>query len=137
LARRSAEAAREIKGLIDASVSAVAEGTRLVHETGRTIGEVTAGVEEANELIGVIAVASREQSNGVDGISNALSQLQGVTQQNAHMVQDAATASVELKEESARLSELVGRFRVDEHRDPPPRPLAIAHARKHLKRLPG
>jgi len=137
LARRSAEAAREIKGLIDASVSAVADGARLVHETGRTIGEVSAGVEEANELIGVIAVASREQSNGVDGISNALSQLQGVTQQNAHLVSDAAMASGELKEEAARLSELVGRFQVDELRAPPARPVAIAPERKHFKRLAG
>jgi methyl-accepting chemotaxis protein len=129
LARRSAEAAREIKGLIEASVSAAVEGTRLVRETGNTIGEIKTGVEETNELIGVIAIASREQSNGVEGISTALSQLQGVTQHNAGLVQDAAMASVQLKEEAARLSALVGRFQVDERRDPLPG--------KHLKRLPG
>jgi methyl-accepting chemotaxis protein len=114
LSKRSAEAAREIKSLIEASVGAVAQATRLVHETGRSIGDVTAGVEEATQLIGVIAIASREQSNGVEGVSAALAQLQGVTQENAHLVQDAALASVELKEEAARLSELVGRFQVDE-----------------------
>jgi methyl-accepting chemotaxis protein len=114
LAQRSAEAAREIKSLIEASVSAVDEGTRLVHETGRTIGDVSAGVEETNELIGVIAIASREQANGVDGINKAVIQLQGLTQKNAGLVQDAAVASVELKEEAIRLEALVGRFRLDD-----------------------
>ena len=138
LARRSADAAREIKRLIDDSVSTVEEGTRLVHDAGRTIDDVTAGVEEANELIGIIAIASREQSNGVEGISTALSQLQGVTQQNAGLVQDAAMASVELKEEAARLSGLVGRFRVDEDADVPlPVAPAIPVKRKQIKRLQG
>ena len=146
LAQRSADAAREIKALIEASVVAVAEGTRLVHQTGRSIGDVTASVEEATELLGVIAVASREQSNGVAGISDALSQLQAVTQQNAHLVQDAALASVELKEEAAGLSDLVGRFHVDEPRGHPGGPAAARHAPptpqlpsspKHFKRLPG
>ena len=142
LSRRSAEAAREIKALIEASVTAVAEGTRLVHETGRSIGDVTQGVEEATQLIGVIAIASREQSNGVEGISTALSQLQGVTQENAHLVQDAAMASAQLKEEAARLSDLVGRFHVDETAAAEPstsrRASATPHLpRAHLKRLAG
>jgi methyl-accepting chemotaxis protein len=61
----------------------------------------------------VIAVASREQASGVEGINTALVQLQGVTQQNAAVVQDAAFSSVTLKEEAGRLFELVGRFQVD------------------------
>jgi methyl-accepting chemotaxis protein len=137
LARRSADAAREIKQLIGESVSAVADGTRLVREAGHTISQATTAVEEVNELIGIIAVASREQSGGVQGISDALSQLQGVTQQNAHLVQDAATASVELKEEAGRLSTLVGRFRLDESAANPVRTLEIAPQGKPLKRLPG
>jgi hypothetical protein len=119
LAQRSAEAAREIKSLIEASATAVDEGTRLVHETGRTIDDVSAGVEETNELIGVIAIASREQSNGVEGINKAVVQLQGLTQKNAGLVQDAAVASVELKEEAVRLEDLVGRFRLTRPEFPP------------------
>jgi len=138
LARRSADAAREIKKLIDTSVSTVEEGARLVHDAGRTIDDVTAGVEEANELIGIIAVASREQSNGVEGISTALSQLQGVTQQNAGLVQDAAMASVELKEEAARLSGLVNRFKVDEAPAAPVSAMAVLPPKgKQIKRLRG
>jgi methyl-accepting chemotaxis protein len=113
LAHRSADAAKEIKSLITDSAANIGDGTRLVHEAGETIGEVMARVEEVNELIGVIAVASREQASGVEGINTALVQLQGVTQQNAAVVQDAAFSSVTLKEEAGRLFELVGRFQVD------------------------
>jgi len=138
LAQRSAEAAREIKGLIEASVTAVDEGTRLVHETGRTIGDVREGVEETNELIGVIAIASREQSNGVEGINKAVVQLQGLTQKNAGLVQDAAVASVELKEEAVRLEDLVGRFRLDEDPGSRPAPVAVLPPEsKQIKRLRG
>jgi methyl-accepting chemotaxis protein len=114
LAHRSADAAKEIKGLIGNSAADVHEGTRLVHEAGQTIDQVMAKVEEVNELIGVIAVASREQASGVEGINTALVQLQGVTQQNAAVVQDAAYSAVTLKEEAARLFQLVARFQIDE-----------------------
>jgi methyl-accepting chemotaxis protein len=138
LAQRSAEAAREIKGLIEASVSAVDEGTRLVHETGKTIGDVSEGVEETNELIGIIAIASREQSNGVDGINQAVIQLQGLTQKNVGLIQDAAVASVELKEEAVRLEELVGRFRLDEAPRPQSAPITVLPPEsKQIKRLRG
>jgi methyl-accepting chemotaxis protein len=114
LAHRSADAAKEIKVLIGNSAADVKEGGRLVDEAGRTIDEVMAKVEEVNELIGVIAVASREQASGVEGINTALVQLQGVTQQNAAVVQDAAFSAVTLKEEAGRLFDLVGRFQIDE-----------------------
>ncbi len=113
LARRSAEAAREIKELISHSTENVDQGRALVDAAGRVIDAVTAHVEEVNELIGVIAIASREQAGGVEGINRALSQLQGVTQHNASVVQDAAFSAVQLKEESAKLFDLVGQFRVD------------------------
>ena len=114
LARRSAEAAREIKELIGHSTENVDQGKTLVDAAGRVIDEVTAHVEEVNELIGVIAVASREQAGGVEGINKALSQLQGATQHNAGVVQDAAHAAMQLKEESAKLFDLVAQFRLDE-----------------------
>ena len=122
LAQRSAQAAKEIKALIGDSVANVNQGSRLVHDAGRIIGEVTHDVEQVNELIGVIAVASREQASGVEGVNRALTQLQGVTQQNAAAVQDAAFASVTLKEEAGRLSQLVGDFRVDSAAPSPQRP---------------
>jgi methyl-accepting chemotaxis protein len=114
LAQRSAQAAKEIKALIADSVASVDQGTHLVHDAGRIINEVTASVEQVNELIGVIAVASREQSSGVESVNRALTQLQGVTQQNASVVQEAAYSAVTLKEEAGRLFDVVSRFRVDD-----------------------
>jgi methyl-accepting chemotaxis protein len=126
LAHRSAEAAKEIKGLIGASASSVSAGAKLVHEAGQVIADVMHNVEEVNEQIGVIAVASREQASGVEGINTALAQLQGATQQNAAVVQDAAYASVRLKEEAGRLFELVAHFHVDTAPDAAPAPRARA-----------
>jgi methyl-accepting chemotaxis protein len=124
LAQRSAEAAKEIKELIGDSVSNVQRGTRLVHEAGDIIGEITTSVEQVNELLGVIAIASLEQSGGVEAINRALVQLQSVTQQNAAVVQQAAFSAVTLKEEASGLFDLVGRFRMDETHAavPAPRP---------------
>jgi methyl-accepting chemotaxis protein len=114
LARRSAEAAKEIKALISDSVADVATGARLVQAAGEIIHDITDKVEEVNELIGVVSIASREQATGVEGINGALSQLQGATQANASAVQGAAYSAVQLKEEAGRLFELVRRFRLDE-----------------------
>jgi methyl-accepting chemotaxis protein len=113
LAQRSAQAAREIKGLIGDSVTNVFQGSQLVHQAGGMIREVTDSVEQVNELLGVIAVASREQSVGLEAINKALMQLQGATQQNAAVVQQAAYAAVTFKDEAAELSGLVGRFQTD------------------------
>jgi len=114
LAQRSAQAAREIRGLIAESVDSVSAGSRLVRESGDVIEQVTDSVENVNALIGVIAVASREQANGVEGINNALARLQGSTQSSATLVQQAAQSALRLREEAERMSELVGRFRMDE-----------------------
>lgn len=114
LARRSAEAAKEIKALLSESVADVGAGAALVHDAGAAIDEVTSSIEQVNELIGIIAVASREQSAGVEGIHKALAELQGATRHNAALVQQAAFSAVTFKEEAGRLSELVGRFRIDD-----------------------
>jgi methyl-accepting chemotaxis protein len=138
LARRSADAAKEIKALIGDSVANVDQGARLVQEAGEIITEVTSGVEEVNELIGLIAVASREQASGVESINTALAQLQGVTQHNAAVVQDAAYSAVTLKEEAGRLFDLVGRFRVDEAAGAPNRGMASLPSRaSHVRLLSG
>jgi methyl-accepting chemotaxis protein len=114
LAQRSAQAAREIRGLIGESVGNVGEGTRLVQETSRIIDDVSGAVEQVNELIGIVAVASREQADGVESVNLALSQLQQATQRTAAVVQEAAFAAVTLKEEAALLAERVGVFHTDE-----------------------
>jgi methyl-accepting chemotaxis protein len=126
LARRSADAAKQIAGLIGTSSESVAAGTRLVGEAGDVIRQVTSTVEEVSQLIGEIAIASGEQASGVEGINRAIVQLQGVTQDNAALVHDAASSSARLKEEAARLSELVGRFRVDSDGAAPRRPGMLA-----------
>ena len=135
LARRSAEAAKEIKALIGDSAANVDQGAKLVHEAGQTITEVTSSVEQVNELIGVIAVASREQASGVEGINRALTQLQGVTQRNASEVQQAAYSSVTLKEEAGNLFDLVGKFKVDG--EAAAAPSARRPAKRPLGLLPG
>ena len=119
LARRSAEAAKEIKGLIGNSVADVEQGARRVHEAGGIIDAVVTSVEEVNELIGVVAIASREQATGVDGVNTALGKLQAATDKNSAVVQDTAYSAVTLKEEAARLFELVARFRVAESESAP------------------
>jgi methyl-accepting chemotaxis protein len=113
LARRSADAAREIKTLIGESVASVEQGARLVHESGRTISDVAVSVDQVNALIRDISVASSEQASGVEGVNKALMQLQGVTQANSAVVQQAAHSAIAFKEEAARLLDLVARFRVD------------------------
>ena len=113
LAQRSADAAKEIKSLIGDSVQSVEQGARLVQDTGRIISEVSASVERVNELIGVIAVASREQSSGVEGVNKAILQLQGATTDNAQAGHQAAEAARTLRDESERLLQLVGRFKID------------------------
>ena len=114
LAHRSAEAAREIKKLIGDSVADVAEGDRLVQDAGAIIHQITDKAEQVNELLGVIAIASREQTSGVDAINGALGQLQGATQDNASAVQAAAHSAAKLRDEAGRLFQLVRRFRLDQ-----------------------
>jgi methyl-accepting chemotaxis protein len=114
LAQRSAQAAKEIKALIGESVESIGQGTRLVNDAGRIIAEVTSSVEQVNELIGVIAVASGQQSSGVESVNLAILQLQDATQSNAALVHQAAASANALRDESGRLFETVARFRVDE-----------------------
>ena len=113
LAQRSAEAAKEIKALIDASVGTVAEGTKLVEETGGTILEAATSITSVSSVIAEIARASAEQSTGVDEIGKAIQQLEGVTQQNAALVEQAGAAALAFEEEALRLLDAVGAFKLD------------------------
>ncbi len=112
LAQRSAQAAKEIKVLIEDSVGNVAEGGKLVSEAGAIINEIVVGVQQVTQLIGEIAVASKEQSSGVEEINRAIVQMENVTQQNAALVEEVTAATLAFEEESKRLSAAVSRFKI-------------------------
>jgi len=114
LAQRSADAAKEIKSLIGESVGNVDQGAKLVQDAGHIMTDVVVSVQQVKDLISEIAVASREQSSGVEEMNKALMQLEGMTQQNAALVEEATASALTFKEESARLSGLVGQFRIEE-----------------------
>jgi methyl-accepting chemotaxis protein len=111
LAGRSAEAAKEIKLLIQESVNQVSEGTRLVNDTGSTIGEVVRQVQSVSTLIQEISQASQEQSQGTGQVSDAIAQLDQVTQQNAALVEESAAAASSLNHQAAELNHLVATFK--------------------------
>ena len=110
LAQRSAEAAKEIKTLINESVGAVDAGGKLVEHAGDTIGKVVENVQRLTQIMGSISHASREQSSGIGLVSQAVSQMDHVTQQNAAMVEQAAAAASSLKAQSDELSSAVSVF---------------------------
>jgi len=112
LAQRSAQAAREIKGLIGASVERVATGTRLVGEAGQTMEEIVSQVRRVSSLIGEIAAAAHEQSAGIGQVNQAVAQLDHMTQQNAALVEQSAAASESLKEQARNLAQAVAAFRL-------------------------
>ncbi len=112
LAQRSAEAAKEIKSLISASVETVDAGSQLVADAGRTMTDVVQQVRQVNTLIGEISAASREQSTGIDQVGDAVMQLDQVTQQNAALVEEAAAAAESLRQQARRLTELVATFKL-------------------------
>ncbi|KQV82633.1 chemotaxis protein [Massilia sp. Root351] len=121
LAQRSASAAKEIKELINASVTQVEAGSRLVANAGSTMDEVVASVGRVTSIIGEIANASAEQSTGIAQVNQAIVQMDDVTQQNAALVEQAAAAAESLQDQAAMLVALVGEFRMgDSARRPGP-----------------
>ena len=112
LAGRSATAAREIKTLIGESVETVEAGNRLVGDAGKTMQKVVQQVQQVSVMIGEISSASREQSEGIDQVGNAVMQLDQVTQQNAALVEEAAAAADSLKQQALRLTSLVSTFKL-------------------------
>ncbi len=113
LARRSADAAREIEDLIGTSVAKVGAGSVLVGQAGGAMGEIVASVQRVADAIGAISTASREQAGGVAQVNSAVGELDEATQQNAALVEESAAAAQSLKEQAARLTEQVLRFRVE------------------------
>jgi len=115
LAQRSAAAAKEIKGLIEGSVSQVNAGSKLVEEAGTTMTEVVNSVRRVTDIVAEISSASQEQSDGIEQVNIAITQMDEVTQQNAALVEQAAAAARSLQEEAERLSGTVSIFKLDRH----------------------
>ncbi len=113
LAQRSAEAAREIRGLIGASVEQVDAGTRLVQGAGATMGEIVGGVERVSGMIAEITRAAGEQTQGISQIDDAVRRLDEMTQQNATLVEQSAAAAHSLAQQAQGLTALIGQFQID------------------------
>ena len=111
LAQRTSTAAKEIKGLIDESVTQVAHGGQLVHSAGKTMNNIVDSVQQVNSLVGEITGAAFEQSRGLAQINQAVVQLDSVTQQNAAMVEELTAAATSLKTQSRGMNDAVGIFR--------------------------
>jgi methyl-accepting chemotaxis protein len=114
LAQRSAEAAKEIKGLISDSVGRVEQGTALVDRAGATMQEIVSSIQRVTDIVGEISSASNEQSAGVGQVSEAVSHMDQATQQNAALVEESAAAAASLQQQAGQLVEAVGRFRLME-----------------------
>ncbi|CUJ44027.1 methyl-accepting chemotaxis protein [Achromobacter dolens] len=114
LAQRSAQAAREVKTLIEASVSKVAEGAGHAENAGTTMQEVVASVKRVTDIMGEIAAASQEQATGIEQVNRAVSQMDEVTQQNAALVEEAAAAAGSMQDQAHALVGAVGVFRLRE-----------------------
>jgi methyl-accepting chemotaxis protein len=133
LASRSAEAAKEIKTLIQDSVGKVTEGARLVDESGKALGEIVVRVKKVTDVMAEIANSSREQASGIEQVNKAITLMDDVTQQNAALVEEASAAAQALTEQASNLAELISRYRVGEGSSAPaPRaaawPTAVAAA---------
>jgi methyl-accepting chemotaxis protein len=115
LAQRSAEAAKEIKGLIGASVERVESGSKLVADAGSTMSEIVASVQRVSDIIGEISAASMGQSDGIGQVNTTVTQLDRMTQQNAALVEESAAAAESLREQAQRLTSVVGAFRLQPH----------------------
>ena len=112
LAQRSANAAREIKGLIGSSTERVEVGSKLVQEAGASMQGIVEGVERVTQIIREITQAAEQESDGIGLVSQAVGKLDQMTQQNAALVEQSAAAAEHLKSQAETLAEVVGRFRL-------------------------
>ena len=110
LAQRSAEAAREIKSLITNSVERVEDGTRQVHEAGRTMESIVDAVQRVTAVVNEIASAAQDQSQGIAHVNQSIGELDQMTQQNAALVEESAAAAQSLREQAERLTQTVATF---------------------------
>jgi methyl-accepting chemotaxis protein len=127
LAGRSAEAAKEIKSLINASVDRVAHGTTLVDQAGVTMTEVVSSIRRVTDIMGEISAASGEQASGVAQVGEAVTQMDHATQQNAALVEQIAAAAASLKSQAQDLVQVVSRFKTREDDRAPSRRAAAVN----------
>ena len=118
LAGRSADAAKEIKALINASVERVEAGTALVDRAGATMTEVVTSIKRVTDIVAEIAAASSEQASGVAQVGEAVTQMDQATQQNAALVEEMAAAALGLKSQAQELVHVVAAFKLDTHNAP-------------------
>jgi methyl-accepting chemotaxis protein len=113
LAQRSAEAAREIKELIEDSVLKVEEGSKLVQASGSSLSDIVVSVQRVGDIIAEIASASKEQTLGIEQVNMAITQMDTVTQQNAALVEETAASSVDMDSQAGAMLKLTDVFKVD------------------------
>jgi methyl-accepting chemotaxis protein len=113
LAQRSAGAAKEIKTLINDSVGKVDAGTKLVDQAGSTMQAIVESIKRVTDIMGEITTASQEQASGIEQINQAITQMDGVTQQNASLVEEAAAAAQSLQDQASDLSQVVSVFKLN------------------------
>jgi methyl-accepting chemotaxis protein len=114
LAQRSATAAKEIKSLIGESVEQVALGSKLVNQAGTTMDGVVASVKRVTDIMGEITAASQSQSSGIESVNQSIHQMDGVTQQNAALVEQAAAAAESMQNQASHLAKVVSIFKLEE-----------------------
>jgi methyl-accepting chemotaxis protein len=136
LAQRSAEAAKEIKMLINTSVDKVASGTQLVSDAGVTMTDIVQSVRKVADVIGEITAASGEQNSEITGINQAIGNLDQMTQQNAALVEQSAAAAESLRDQAEQLEQAVSVFKIDGQtmgkppvRDITPKPQGVGYKR--------
>jgi methyl-accepting chemotaxis protein len=112
LAGRSAEAAKEIKQLIQASVTKVEEGSAQVSQAGQTMDEIVSSVQRVTDIMGEITAASHEQTSGIEQINRAVAEMDLVTQQNAALVEESTAAAQSMQQQTSDLSQMVSVFRL-------------------------
>ena len=122
LAQRSAAAAKEIKGLIGDASGKVEAGSALVRDAGRTMDDVVSSVRRVSDIVAEISAASAEQSTGIGQVNQAIVQMDGTTQQNAALVEEAAAAADSLQQQADLLVSLVGQFKLEGAAPAPARP---------------
>lgn len=113
LAQRSADAAKEIKGLITDSVAKVEDGGKLVEQSGKTLQEIVIAVKKVSDIVAEIAAASQEQASGIEQVNRAILQMDQVTQQNAALVEETAAASQSMGAQAHELQQLMNFFKLD------------------------
>jgi methyl-accepting chemotaxis protein len=124
LAQRSAAAAKEIKALIGDSVGKVEAGSALVEQAGNTMEQVVASIQRVTDIMGEITAASNEQTAGIEQVNQAITEMDGVTQQNAALVEQAAAAAEALQEQAGSLAQVVSIFKLDDRQGAAPVPAA-------------